>query len=245
MKSPLSTSSKLFLIRATTLKEFPTNMRIPYLLEMGCLIQRWTHLSIFLFGSIVLLYKPRLDSLVLGLFSISHNLSSQRLSTKPSSSDPRFFFNKFLHDNASFLGEAFQKHIITAIHGFVGIISAGTSTTIALISRRNVKRYGFHVCANVNLVGLRLHRRGIDREGAVANFVETEQRVVSGGHEFSFVQSRGSIPAFWTQIPTLTIKPKIDPQPHRRHETIAASRRHFKDQVAQYGKQASDVSLRR
>lgn len=52
-----------------------------------------------------------------------------------------------------------------------------------LISRRSRDR-----------AGLRFQRRGIDDEGNVANFVETEQivRCSSKGRAFSFIQIRGS-----------------------------------------------------
>jgi hypothetical protein len=56
-----------------------------------------------------------------------------------------------------------------------------------LISRRSRDR-----------AGLRFQRRGIDDEGNVANFVETEQivRCMSKGRAFSFVQVRGSSKSF-------------------------------------------------
>lgn len=62
--------------------------------------------------------------------------------------------------------------------------------------------------------------RGIDEEGNVANNVETEQCVIvkdivlqkilaclSITQISSFVQTRGSIPLFWTQAPNLHYKP--------------------------------------
>jgi hypothetical protein len=57
-----------------------------------------------------------------------------------------------------------------------------------LISRRSV----FHA-------GTRYLTRGIDDDGHVANFVETEQLIKHGNHLMSFVQIRGSVPVFWQQ----------------------------------------------
>jgi phosphatidylinositol 4-phosphatase len=60
---------------------------------------------------------------------------------------------------------------------------------ICLISRRSRYR-----------LGTRFKRRGIDKDGNVANFVETEQIIdVYGGHTLSFVIIRGSIPLYWSQ----------------------------------------------
>jgi hypothetical protein len=64
----------------------------------------------------------------------------------------------------------------------------------ALVSRKRVHR-----------VGTRYHSRGIDDNGHVSNFVETEQllcyQVPSDmiTHVRSYVQVRGSIPLFWRQ----------------------------------------------
>lgn len=74
--------------------------------------------------------------------------------------------------------------------------------------------------------GTRYFRRGIDEEGHVANFNETEQIVlydpIDGGPipvprqgeqggkiQLSFVQIRGSIPLFWAEVNTLRYKPDL------------------------------------
>lgn len=68
--------------------------------------------------------------------------------------------------------------------------------------------------------GTRYFRRGIDHEGHVANFVETEQVLLvdqptsDGGIDessvqLSFVQIRGSMPFFWAEINTLRYKPDL------------------------------------
>lgn len=47
--------------------------------------------------------------------------------------------------------------------------------------------------------GMRYKRRGADTDGHVANYVETEQLIHVHSHTLSFVQTRGSVPVFWSQ----------------------------------------------
>lgn len=81
----------------------------------------------------------------------------------------------------------------------------------ALISRRSRFR-----------AGTRYFRRGVDSEGHVANFNETEQllfvetpnaSIPLAGDEFasrlSFVQIRGSIPLCWAEVNTVRYKPDL------------------------------------
>ncbi len=84
---------------------------------------------------------------------------------------------------------------------------------IALISRRSRFR-----------AGTRYFRRGIDHDGNVANFNETEQVLLVEGPttpgsvrtsddnyaaKLSYVQIRGSVPVFWSEINTLRYKPDL------------------------------------
>lgn len=98
---------------------------------------------------------------------------------------------------------------------------------ITLISRRSVKRNG-----------LRYLRRGIDEEGYVANAVETEQILStsdwdndSGIH--SFVQCRGSIPLFFSQIPySFKPVPTLHGSPEANQK---AMHKHYQVLEAKYG----------
>lgn len=54
----------------------------------------------------------------------------------------------------------------------------------------------------------RYKRRGIDENGHVANYVETEQILSFGEHQMAFVQVRGSIPVYWSQ-PGFKYRPKV------------------------------------
>ena len=87
------------------------------------------------------------------------------------------------------------------VHGYIeqkNFTDGGNKFSIMVIARRS-RHYA----------GTRYLRRGINNEGYVANFVEIEQIVErhSSGLKnkqpmiSSFVQIRGSIPFFWSQIP--------------------------------------------
>uniref|UniRef100_A0A8C8F9U3 SAC domain-containing protein n=1 Tax=Oncorhynchus tshawytscha TaxID=74940 RepID=A0A8C8F9U3_ONCTS len=93
-----------------------------------------------------------------------------------------------------------------------------------LISRRSCFR-----------AGVRYYVRGIDSEGHAANFVETEQIVLYNGGRASFVQTRGSMPFFWSQRPNLKYKPK--PLISKNTNHMDGIQRHFDSQVLIYGKQ--------
>lgn len=63
-----------------------------------------------------------------------------------------------------------------------------TSGIMTLISRLSCRR-----------AGTRFNARGIDDEGNVANFVETETILSTDEWVFSYTQIRGSVPLFWEQ----------------------------------------------
>uniref|UniRef100_A0A667ZT82 SAC1 like phosphatidylinositide phosphatase b n=1 Tax=Myripristis murdjan TaxID=586833 RepID=A0A667ZT82_9TELE len=83
--------------------------------------------------------------------------------------------------------------------------------------------------------GVRYYVRGIDSEGHAANFVETEQIVQYNGSKASFVQTRGSIPFYWSQRPNLKYKPK--PQISKTINHMDGFQRHFDSQIILYGRQ--------
>lgn len=89
--------------------------------------------------------------------------------------------------------------LTTAIRGFAKTTALGGNSTISIVSKQSWKR-----------AGTRFHSRGIDDNGDVANFVESEFIFYnpSKGLVFAFTQIRGSVPAFWEQDLTL-INPKI------------------------------------
>ena len=90
-----------------------------------------------------------------------------------------------------------HQFVVPCILGFARQFSAlsisnhdkRTALTLTLIARRSRFR-----------AGTRHWRRGIDGQGHVANFVETEQVAeTDGGDLAAYVQIRGSIPLCWSQ----------------------------------------------
>ncbi|KAJ3229257.1 hypothetical protein HDU81_005522 [Chytriomyces hyalinus] len=132
-----------------------------------------------------------------GPWDITRTAEAQKTATEP---DERFFWN--LHAMKPFLALKESKNLIRPmIQGFVELCSADGGFDVALISRRNKHR-----------AGLRYERRGVDAQGRVANFVETEMivfaKVEDRVHVGSFLQIRGSIPLYWQQIAsTKTLNP--------------------------------------
>uniref|UniRef100_A0A8C1JUE0 BAG family molecular chaperone regulator 3-like n=1 Tax=Cyprinus carpio TaxID=7962 RepID=A0A8C1JUE0_CYPCA len=95
--------------------------------------------------------------------------------------------------------------------------------TVALISRRSRHR-----------AGMRYKRRGVDTDGHVANYVETEQIIHVHSHTLSFVQTRGSVPVFWSQAGyRYNPRPRIE---KGERETMPYFASHFEQQVQIYKK---------
>ena len=96
-------------------------------------------------------------------------------------------------------------------------VRSGTQSetlTVSLIARRSRFR-----------TGTRHWRRGIDGQGNVANFVESEQVVEAqnAGDVSAFVQLRGSIPACWSQV-RIAMRTHI-PRAHAAMLAMCAGRR--------------------
>lgn len=79
----------------------------------------------------------------------------------------------------------------------------GQPSNLTLISRLSCRR-----------AGTRFNARGIDDDGNVANFVESETIFCTDAVCFSFVQCRGSVPLFWEQA---------NGMPHQQKVTISRS----------------------
>lgn len=140
--------------------------------------------------------------------------------------DQRFVWNGFLLK--SLRRAEFKNFCLPLVQGFISINQMsvnGHNFSWALISRRSVHR-----------AGTRLFRRGIDKMGNVANFVETEQIVEYQGDRASFVQIRGSIPLYWTQLPDLRYKPPPHIQDIELEEQQATCGRHLESVSLLYGR---------
>ncbi|XP_051937314.1 phosphatidylinositide phosphatase SAC2 [Hippocampus zosterae] len=96
--------------------------------------------------------------------------------------------------------------------------------TVALISRRSRHR-----------AGMRYKRRGVDTDGHVANYVETEQLIHVHSHTLSFVQTRGSVPVFWSQAGyRYNPRPRLEKE---ERETMPYFASHFEEQLELYKKE--------
>uniref|UniRef100_A0A914YHN1 SAC domain-containing protein n=1 Tax=Panagrolaimus superbus TaxID=310955 RepID=A0A914YHN1_9BILA len=167
---------------------------------------------------------------------ITNNLQKSALSND---SNNVFFWNKalltdILEENSSTKDE----WIIPIVQGYVAQKSlfidgediSPTDLTLTLISRRSIKR-----------AGTRYLRRGIDDDGNVANFVETELIIDIFGHQLSYVQIRGSVPVYWSQKgykyrPPLTIDKKLG-------ESLPVFEKHINKLIDEYGKPVIAVNL--
>ncbi|TIA88905.1 hypothetical protein E3P99_02323 [Wallemia hederae] len=90
-----------------------------------------------------------------------------------------------------------QQSLIDANNPFTIVIQGAISiynlpdspgSSLQLISRLSSKR-----------AGTRFYSRGVDDDGQVANFVETETIFIHNNMTFTYTQIRGSIPLFWEQ----------------------------------------------
>nr|XP_051679648.1 phosphatidylinositide phosphatase SAC2 isoform X3 [Oryctolagus cuniculus]XP_051679649.1 phosphatidylinositide phosphatase SAC2 isoform X3 [Oryctolagus cuniculus] len=82
---------------------------------------------------------------------------------------------------------------------------------------------------------MRYKRRGVDKNGNVANYVETEQLIHVHNHTLSFIQTRGSVPVFWSQVGyRYNPRPRLD---RSEKETVAYFCAHFEEQLKIYKKQ--------
>ncbi|CAK6972029.1 phosphatidylinositol-3-phosphatase SAC1-B isoform X2 [Scomber scombrus] len=140
--------------------------------------------------------------------------------------DQRFVWNG--HLLREFIAQPeLHKFVYPVVHGFIIIKSSCINGKVfdwSIISRRSCFR-----------AGVRYHVRGIDSEGHAANYVETEQVVQYNSAKASFVQTRGSIPFYWSQRPNLKYKPK--PQISKTVNHLDGFQRHFDSQIILYGRQ--------
>ena len=95
-----------------------------------------------------------------------------------------------------------QSRILTsAIRGFALTVTIPASTSPARTARSGLPS-ALTVISRLSCrrAGTRFNARGIDDDGNVANFVETETVYwIPPGLSFSYAQIRGSVPVFWEQ----------------------------------------------
>lgn len=110
---------------------------------------------------------------------------------RTSVTDNRFFWNRMMYLHLKFFDINTEKWLTKIMCGSVLIntVYVGHQQAKAcLISRLSNER-----------AGTRFHVRGVNDDGAVANFVETEQVIFLEQKTISYILIRGSIPIFWEQ----------------------------------------------
>ena len=120
--------------------------------------------------------------------SLERNKKVRRDGTLHELADLRFYWNHDMYKD--FTSQSIEpRFYLPIVQGFVAVAPpSDQAVTLLLISRRSCHR-----------AGTRYNARGVDEEGHVGNFVETEQVVYIGDTVYSFLQTRGSAPVFWTQ----------------------------------------------
>ncbi|MCJ1435931.1 hypothetical protein MMC27_005307 [Xylographa pallens] len=181
--------------------------------------------------------------------------------------DDRFFWNRFIQSDlidfrigagpsAGYRQQGREQpgadaFILPVMFGMMRITNTrikSTPITFTLITRRSRYR-----------AGTRYFSRGIDDQGHVSNFNESEQIVIlndnndglggfagGGGMQngklgtdgqelqiMSYVQTRGSVPVYWAEINTLRYVPEL--QIRAVESAVGAARKHFDEQIRLYG----------
>ncbi|KAH3663838.1 hypothetical protein OGAPHI_005241 [Ogataea philodendri] len=172
-------------------------------------------------------------------FDLTSTLQTRGIDTKNSLSRDRFhldyMWNAFMMEEVikfrnnlddlpkKVLDE--NRFLTTVIRGFAETMRAsvgGRKSKLTIISKQSWKR-----------AGTRFNVRGVDDDGNVANFVETELIYDDEHHVFAYTQIRGSIPVFWEQD-TALISPKV--QITRSFEaTQPVFEKHFENLNGKYG----------
>lgn len=166
-------------------------------------------------------------------YDLTHSLQCQ-MRTHPGPSPPpcrKFIWND--HMLQQFEGYVHSRWILHITHGFISQINIsvfGRPIFLTLIARRSRE-----------FAGTRFLKRGSNDEGHVANEVETEQIVHDAstsihpnGRYTTFLQLRGSVPAFWSQdIASMRPKPQITIDRATPYATPAGH--HFSSCLKRYG----------
>ncbi|XP_075059511.1 synaptojanin-2 isoform X2 [Mixophyes fleayi] len=102
-----------------------------------------------------------------------------------------FFWNKLLH-------VPLKHYQVSCSDWLLKVICGGVEIRTVYASHRKAKACLISRISGVR-AGARFHIRGVDDDGHVSNFVETEQTIYVDDDVSSFVQIRGSVPLFWEQ----------------------------------------------
>jgi phosphatidylinositol 4-phosphatase len=110
--------------------------------------------------------------------------------------DDRFFWNKELV--SELVAAKAHDWVVPMMNAFLDFRPNCSIGSVTAPGRRHRFHLLFVSRRSRHRQGCRFTMRGVDEEGHVANFVETEQALLhEDGRQTSFVQIRGSIPLFW------------------------------------------------
>ncbi|ODV87519.1 hypothetical protein CANARDRAFT_26918 [[Candida] arabinofermentans NRRL YB-2248] len=175
------------------------------------------------------LLKSHLNNATL-FFSYNYDLTKPYIKQNEAQIDDKFMWNYFVSQDLFKLAsiDPFANNfILPCIYGYSKFVTTTINSkrvTFGLITRRSRLR-----------AGTRYFRRGIDEEGNVANFNETEQLLIihrgDEDHVHSYLQIRGSVPVFWAELNNLKYKPNLLMGP----SDYTATRHHFNQSVTNYG----------
>ncbi|XP_073927565.1 synaptojanin-2 isoform X3 [Castor canadensis] len=102
-----------------------------------------------------------------------------------------FFWNQLLH-------VPLRQHQVNCCDWLLKVICGVVAIRTVYASHKQAK-----ACLisriSCECAGARFHTRGVNDDGHVSNFVETEQTIYMDDGVSSFVQIRGSVPLFWEQ----------------------------------------------
>ena len=147
------------------------------------------------------------------------NMAPETIASEPLHrvADRRFFWNRFLA--RSFINKRLDDFVTVVIRGNVAIADgqhlpeSRKECELAIISRLSCMR-----------AGTRYNARGVNDNGDVGNFVETEQVLITENRVSSFVEIRGSVPVFWEEpllksghTPTLSRTPEASAPAFKKH----------------------------
>mmetsp|Transcript_42873 Transcript_42873/g.101784 ORF Transcript_42873/g.101784 Transcript_42873/m.101784 type:complete len:551 (-) Transcript_42873:1495-3147(-) len=155
--------------------------------------------------------------------------------------DSMFVWNHHItKDIRSAMGN--DRWVLPLVHGFWQqrtFSVMGKLLRVTLIARRSR-----------HFAGTRFRKRGVNKQGYVANEVETEQVIDGGGgwggapqRLSSVVQVRGSIPIFWSQDEATLTAPKPDITVQHFDPLFTATRLHFQGLAHRYGCPAIVLNL--
>jgi hypothetical protein len=178
------------------------------------------------------------------MYDLSRPLQQNMSRDRHDVQNEMFIWNSFLMEPLTKLA-IHSYWMLPIIHGYFGqtrLSVVGRAIDVVLIARRS--RY---------FAGTRYLKRGINDSGHVANHVETEQIVFDANSLYegqslglfsSYVQTRGSIPLYWSQtIVTKVVNPKPDILLGKFDPSHTSAHHHFEQLMNRHGQQITCLDL--